>query len=297
MPSAGAVRLRIAISTSASARRWAEVRASSSRRGVRPRCSLASAQSASNSVVLQAIELSRDGRARDGVERHLPEPHPVDARLEVDVASGRALHLVGVRSVGVGQLLPVTERPVEVLESHLGGLGDEHRLIPGHGGLGAMPPGPGDRLGLVDPDLPVAPGPGAVGKVAERPPEAHPALRGTAGHPTAGRDPRGRRLGPVGGPLLVRLEGRSGLGDERFEASGEPVQLLHGGAVAVVGRPRCDEGIERVCEGLQLHELMEARSCDNSGQRNFSISRTIRAQMRPFSDANVLRGARCPSQR
>ena len=47
MPSAGAVRLRVAISTRASARRWAEVRASSSMRPVRPRRSLASAQSAS----------------------------------------------------------------------------------------------------------------------------------------------------------------------------------------------------------------------------------------------------------
>ena len=47
MPSAGAVRLRVAISTRASARRWPEVRASSSIRPVRPRRSLASAQSAS----------------------------------------------------------------------------------------------------------------------------------------------------------------------------------------------------------------------------------------------------------
>ena len=48
MPSAGAVRLRVAISTRASARRWAEVRASSSILAVRPSRSLASAQSASN---------------------------------------------------------------------------------------------------------------------------------------------------------------------------------------------------------------------------------------------------------
>ena len=47
MPSAGAVRLRVAISTRASARRWPEVRASSSILAVRPRRSLACAQSAS----------------------------------------------------------------------------------------------------------------------------------------------------------------------------------------------------------------------------------------------------------
>ena len=47
MPSAGALRLRVAISTRASARRWAEVRASSSIRAVRPSRSLASAQSVS----------------------------------------------------------------------------------------------------------------------------------------------------------------------------------------------------------------------------------------------------------
>ena len=59
MPSAGAVRLRVAISTRASARRWAEVRASSSIRGWRPSRSLASRAVGLEELALQAVELGR----------------------------------------------------------------------------------------------------------------------------------------------------------------------------------------------------------------------------------------------
>ncbi|MGH9081514.1 MAG: hypothetical protein ACRDYE_15820, partial [Acidimicrobiales bacterium] len=48
-PSGGVVAERVAISTRASARRWAGVRARSARTGSRPRARRASAQSASNS--------------------------------------------------------------------------------------------------------------------------------------------------------------------------------------------------------------------------------------------------------
>ena len=87
----------------------------------------------------------------------------------------------GVGALGVGQLLPVVQCPEEVLEAHGGGLGDQHRLVAGHGGLGAVAPGRGDGPGLVGPDPALPPGLGAVGQVAQRPAEADPAPGGAAG--------------------------------------------------------------------------------------------------------------------
>ena len=54
------------------------------------------------------------------------------------------------------------------------------------------------------------------------------------GDPAARGDPRRRRLGPVGRPLLARLEGGGRLGDEGLEAGELVVEHLDGRAVAVV---------------------------------------------------------------
>ena len=158
-------------------------------------------------IVLEAVELARDDGTRDRVEGHLAQPHPAEAGLEEHVAGGLAVLLGGVGPVGVGQLLPVTQGPVEVLEAHLLGLGDEHRLVAGHGGLGALAPRRGDGLGLVEPDGPLTPGLGALGQMAQGPTEAD-APPGGAARDTAPRgEPRRGRLGPIGRPLLARLEG------------------------------------------------------------------------------------------
>ncbi len=121
----------------------------------------------------------------------------------------------------------------------------------------------GDGPGLVEANGTVAPGLGARGQVAQFPPEAHPAPGGTARQTALGGDPRRGRLGPVGRPLLPHLEGGRRLGDEGLETRQLPVQLLDGGAVAVVGRIRRDECLERLGEVVQLHVSMEARGCDN----------------------------------
>ena len=76
MPSAGAVALRVAISTRASARRWAEVRASSSILRRAPQALLGLGTVGLEEVVLEAVELAGDDGARDRVEGHLAQPHP-----------------------------------------------------------------------------------------------------------------------------------------------------------------------------------------------------------------------------
>ena len=129
-----------------------------------------------------------------------------------------------------------------------------------------------------------------VGQVAQRPPEAHPALGGTARHPTARGDPRRRRLGPVGRPLLARLEGGRRLGDEGLEARDKPVQLLDGRAVAVVRRARRHQCIERLGEVLQLHGSMEARGCHTSRAANFRAHNA--GARRPFFGQSRWRGCR-----
>ena len=218
MPSAGAVRLRVAISTRASARRCADV-AGQLVEARRPAQALPGLGAVGlEELVLQAVQLARDDGARDRVERHLAEPHPREARLEVDVARRLALLVGGVGAVGVGQLLPVAQRPVEVLEAHRRRPGRRASPRPGPwrprcGGAGPRRwPGPGrPRSGP-----PARPRP-QRGRWRSVLPEAHPAPGRAAGDPAAGGDPRRRRLGPVGRPLLARLEGGGRLGDEGLE--------------------------------------------------------------------------------
>ncbi len=219
-------------------------------------------------VVLEAVELVRDNGARDRVEGHLAEPHPAEARFQEDVAGRLAVLFGGVGPVGVGQLLPVTQGPVEVLEAHLGRLGDEHRLVARHGGLGALTPGRGDGLGRIGADGTVAPGLGHLGQMAQGPGQADPALGGGPGDPTTRGDPRRRRLGAVGRPLLAHLEGRRRLGDEGLEAREQRVQLLDRRAVAVVRRARRDQCTERLAEVVQLHGSMEPHGCHTFPARN-----------------------------
>ena len=184
IPSAGAVRLRVAISTRASARRWPEVRASSSMRPGRPRRSLASAQSASKRSCSRRLSSSATMAPLMRVERHLAQPHAVEARGQEDVTRGLLLLVRGLGPVGVGQLLPIGQYPGEVLKAQLFGLGHQHLFVAGHGGLGAVPAGPGDGLGLILADLPIAPGLGHRGQVAQGPAQAHPALGAGPGDPT-----------------------------------------------------------------------------------------------------------------
>ena len=204
-------------------------------------------------LVLQPVQLAGHDGTRDRVERHLAEPHPREARLEIHVARRPAVLVGGVGALGVGQLLPVVQCPEEVLEAHGGGLGDQHLLVAGHGGLGAVAPGRGDRPGLVGPDPALPPGLGAVGQVAQRPPEADPAPGGAAGDPAAGGDPRRGRLGPVGRPLLAHLEGGGRLGHEGLEASELVVEHLDRRAVAVVLGAARHQRVERLGEVVQLH--------------------------------------------
>ena len=213
-------------------------------------------------VAFEAVQFIRTIEPETGSRVIWPSHMPPRARLEEHVARGLALLVGGLGPVGVGQLLPVLEHPGEVLEAQFGGLGHEHR--PRHGPwrprCGAA--GPTRWPGRVAPDATLTPGLGHLGQMAQGAPQAHPALGGGPGHPTTTGDPRGRRLGPVGRPLLARLEGRRGLGHERIEARLEVVQLLHRCAVAVVGRTRCDQCLECCFEVLQLHMPMQARGCD-----------------------------------
>ena len=284
MPSGGAAALRVAISTRASARRWAEVRASSSRRGRRPRRSLASAQSASKSWRSKRSSSSGDDGARDGVEGHLPEPEPGVARLEVDAALGPARFVGLVGALGVGQLLPVLEHPLEVLEAQLMGLGHQHRLVAGHGGLGAVPPGRGDGPGVLGPDLALPPGLGAHGQLAQRPPQADPAPGDRARQVTTRGDPGRRGLGPVGRPLLRRLEGGAGLGDKGLQARQRTVQGLDGGAVAVVPGPRRDGASSASPKSSSsTGPWKHAGVTDLRARRCLSASRNPRAQRNPHA--------------
>jgi len=202
---------------------------------------------------VRASSSIRHDRARDGVERHLAQPHAVQARFQEDIARGLALLVGFLGPVGVGQLLPVVEHPGEVLEAQVLGLGHQHLFVAGHGGLGAVAPGLGDGLGLGGPDGALAPSLGHCGQVTERAPQADPALGGRTSHPTTRGEPRGCGLGPVGRPLLAHLEGGGGLGDEEVEARLHLVQRFDGLAIAVVGRARFDQFVERGVEVLQLH--------------------------------------------
>ena len=219
-------------------------------------------------VVFQAVELARHDGARNGVQRHLAQPHATQARLQEHIARGLALLVGGLGPVGVGQLLPIVEHPGEVLEAHLLGLGHEHLFVAGHGGLGAVAPRRGDGLGLVGPDGPVSPRLGHRGQVTQGASQADLALGPAAGEPTTRGEPRCRRLGPVSRPLLAHLEGRRGLGDEGVQTRLDSVQPLHRLAVAVVRGVGNDECVERLLEDVQLHVSMEARSCDNGRRQN-----------------------------
>src|SRR3984957_19764848 len=143
MPSAGALELRVAISTRASARRWAEVRAPSS----------VPARGAG-----RAFELVGHDGARNRVEGHLAQPQAREARLQKDVARGSALLFAGFGPVGVGQLLPIAQGSHEVLEAQVGGLGNQHLFVTRHGGLGAVTPRRGDGPGRILSEGTVAPG-------------------------------------------------------------------------------------------------------------------------------------------
>ena len=175
--------------------------------------------------------------------------------------------------LGVGQLLPVLERPGEVLEAHVRGLVHQHLFVTGHGGLGAVPPGRGNGLGRILADGALAPSPRHCGQVTQGPAQAHPALGGRPWDPAAAGDPRGRRLGPLGRPVLPCLESRRGLGHEGLEACFEVVQLLHRLAVAVVGRVRGDQCLECIGEVLQLHGIDESTG----------LSHTETARLQPKS--------------
>ena len=82
---------------------------------------------------------------------------------------------------------------------------------------------------------------------------------GAAGDPAAGGDPRRGRLGPVGRPLLARLEGGGRLGDEGLEAGEPVVEHLDGRAVAVVLGAARHQRVERLGEVIQLHGTMQPR--------------------------------------
>ena len=115
-----------------------------------------------------------------------------------------------------------------------------------------MRPSRGDGLGLVETDLAVAPGLGALGQVSQGTPEAHTPPGGCARQATSRGDPCRRRLGTVCRPFILGLEGGARFGDKGLEARQEPVQLLDGRGVAVVGRSGGDERLERFAESFQL---------------------------------------------
>ncbi len=177
-------------------------------------------------LVLQAVQFPGDDRSRDRVERHLPEPHSADARVQEDRARRPALDLRVLGALGIRELLPVRESTVEVLEAHLGRLVHQHRLVPLHRLFGPVSTRSGDRLGLVAADPALEPGVGAAGKLAQCAAEPDPAPGRAPRDTTPRGDPRRRCLGAVGRPLLPGLERGHGLGGERLEARQFPVQRL-----------------------------------------------------------------------
>ena len=194
-----------------------------------------------------------------------PSHMPRDARLEIHGARRPAVLVGGVGALGVGQLLPVGQGPVEVLEAH--------RAPPGR--RASPRPGPWTpRCGGGGPtaiarawSAPIRPSRQASAQrgrwrsVRPRRIRRRAALRGT---PAPGGDPRRRRLGPVGRPLLARLEGGGGLGDECLEASELVVEHLDRRAVAVVPGAARHQRVERLGEVIQLHVTMQARGCDKA---------------------------------
>ena len=87
-------------------------------------------------LAFDALQLVTDDGTRDRIERDAPQPHAVEAALEIDVASIASLLVVEVGTVGVSQLLPVGDRSREGLESECGRLIHEHRLVANEGVLG-----------------------------------------------------------------------------------------------------------------------------------------------------------------
>ena len=113
-PSAGAVRARVAISTRASARRWAGVRARSRIVGSRPRRALASAQSASKSSRSIMRSVVSTISPEIGSRVMLAEPHAAEALREVDLAGVAVVVGALLGAVGVDDHRPAVAGRLEV---------------------------------------------------------------------------------------------------------------------------------------------------------------------------------------
>ena len=278
MPSAGAVRLRVAISTRASARRWPEVRASSSMRPVRPRRSLACGTVGLEEVVLEAVELVGHDGARDGVEGHLAQPHAREARSPNRRCARPCAPLLRRR--------PRRGRPAA---SNRPAPGRSRRSPARRPGPPASPrhgpwrPRCGDagprrwRWAASPPMAPSRQASATAGRwrrVRPRRTRRLAAARETRqraeSHEAAVLAPSAAHSSPASKAAVASVTKDSKREDRRCE-------LFHRLAVAVVGRTRFDQCLECFGEVRQLHVSMEARSCDRFGAlKTAEIALTIR---------------------
>jgi hypothetical protein len=130
----------------------------------------------------------------------------VEARGQIDVSAGPALHIGLVGPVGIGVLEPVGQHGHQGLELELFGLAHQIGLVPGEDRLGHRGAHLGQGVELGRPDVAVSERFGRYGKVGQQPPPAHQTGGFGLGEMAAGGQPRRGGLGPVDGPLPTRIE-------------------------------------------------------------------------------------------
>ncbi len=215
---------------------------------------------------LQAGQLVGDGRPREGVHGHSPEPQPIEALLQVDVPGGQALLVGRLGPVGVGELVPVGDRLHVVVEGQRGGLVTEDLFVSGQGLLGARVADGGEGVDVGGVDGPTRPGPGEGGQVGEdpAPPDEGPGLGPRDPAPMA--QPGSGRLCPVGGPVPRGVKRGGGLGHDGVDAGPLGHEGLDRLGVGRDQRAGVGQAVDHLGQGLDIdiHDPIFPSGCNRS---------------------------------
>ena len=252
---------RAAISTRASALRWADVRHRSSSEGSLPRSSRARAQSALKNSSSIRFNSFGDDRSRDRVEGHLAQVHPRERRLEVDVSPGAPRFCGLLGAIGVRELVPIGDRANELLEAEPLGLLDEHRLVASQDLLVVLSSEGGDRVEVRRRELTALKGLGYDREVAEM---ATPSHQPTAHRPRKaahGGYPRCRSLGTVDAPVTACLECGNGVCCNGLQSRQLANQARDGGPVTVRSRAFGYQLVNGLHQGLDTHAPITSCGC------------------------------------
>ena len=182
----------------------------------------------------------------------MPEPHPIEALLQIDVPGGQALVVARLCPVGVGELVPVGDRLHVLVEGQGGGLVTEDLLVPGQGRFGDRVAHGGHRVDVGGVDRPARPGPGKSRQVGEdpAPPDEGPGLAPRDPAPVA--QPGGGRLRPVGGPVPRGVKRGRRLGHDGIEAGPLAHEGLDRLRVGGDQRPGVGQAVDRLGQDLDI---------------------------------------------